>query len=137
MEIFKNQMDLILEAFVLDDGIYKRKAVEKVLDLKEKITPYLLEVVENFMVEVERCLDEDGYGLQVFYAYMLLCFFEEPRAHCLFLRMSGLPSGIQEVIFRDLFTGYLSVFLYQTCSGNIDGIKSIPHSAPKYKNISN
>lgn len=52
-----------------------------------------------------------------------MSFFKEPRAHALILRVFSLPSPLLEDLFLDLITADLSIFLYRTCAGNLEGIK--------------
>lgn len=122
---FSNQIEWILKSFEVFDGDYKRDAVEAAVHLKEDITPHLLAVLEDVIRNPQKYAGEESQCQAPFYAAMLLSFFKEERAYSLFLQAFGLPGELSSEIFGDLVTDDLPVFLYRTCSGNIDGIKQM------------
>lgn len=42
-------MSEILEAFRLYDGIYKREQIDAAVELKEEITPYMIEILQKVL----------------------------------------------------------------------------------------
>ena len=52
----------ILEAFKLFDGNYKREKVDAAVELKEEITPFLIEILDNVLADPDAFLEnEDRY----------------------------------------------------------------------------
>jgi len=46
-----NKINDILEAFKNFDGIYEREQVDAAIELKEEITPHLIEILENVLAD--------------------------------------------------------------------------------------
>ena len=122
---FSDQIEWILNSFEFYDGVYKRDSVEAAVHLKEEITPHLLGILEDVIRNPHKYTDENLQYQSPFYAAMLLSYFKEEIAHPLFLKSFGLPDGLSSDIFGDLVTGNLPIFLYSTCSRNIEGIKEL------------
>ena len=49
----------ILEAFKNFDGIYKREQVDAAIELKEEVTPALIEILENALADPEKFTKKD------------------------------------------------------------------------------
>ena len=75
-----NRISEILEAFKNFDGSYKREQVDAALELKEEITPALIEILENALADPETYIN-DLERFDLTYALMLLGHFRESKAH--------------------------------------------------------
>lgn len=53
----------IIEAFKIFDGIYKREQVDAAIELKEEITPFLIEILESVLADPDPYLGSIG-GVQ-------------------------------------------------------------------------
>ena len=57
-----NNITEILEAFKIFDGIYKREQVDAAIELKEEITPFLIEILENVLADPDAYIEnKDRY----------------------------------------------------------------------------
>ena len=82
----------ILNALKTYDGIYKKKQVDAAIELKEEITPSLIEILENVLSnnQTEYMEDNDYFGH--IYAIFLLAHFKENKAHKIIIDLCSLPS---------------------------------------------
>ena len=120
-----DQIQWILDSFKIYDGKYKKEACEKAIQLKEEITPYLLDILKDVSENPTNYIGQKPEIYSHLYASMLLCFFKEPKAHELFLKIFTLPGEMPFDLFGDSVTEDLANFLYSTCDREIDGIKKI------------
>ncbi len=51
----------ILEAFKNFDGKYKRKEIDDAIQLKEEITPYLIEILEGVLADPEEYTEKEDF----------------------------------------------------------------------------
>ena len=102
---------------------YCREEVEQALQLKEEITPLLLQVIkevgENPLVY---CLEMRNAHV---YAALLLSEFREPAAHELFIRAFSIPEEQLVDLWGDLTTETLPTLLYRTCGESLASIKGL------------
>lgn len=56
---------------------------------------------------------------------MILGNFKEPKAHKLIIDIFSLPDKLPDLIFGNLCTSELPIFLFNTCDGSIDHIISM------------
>ena len=119
-----NKITEILEAFKIFDGIYKREQVDAAIEMKEEITPFLIEILEKVLADPDTYLEnEDRYDH--IYSIMLLGHFKESKAHNLIIDLFSLPNEIPHELFGDLTTSDLPIILLRTCGGSIERIKSM------------
>jgi hypothetical protein len=119
-----NIINEILEAFKIFDGIYKREQVDAAIELKEEITPFLIEILEKVLADPDTYLEnEDRYDH--IYSIMLLGHFKESKAHNVIIDLFSLPDKIPHELFGDLTTSDLPTILIRTCGGSIERIKSM------------
>jgi hypothetical protein len=123
LKSLSDRIDWILNQFKAFDGVYRQDVVQAAIDLKEEITPRLLHILEEVIKDPHKFADEDLNDNTLFFTVTLLSYFNEEKAHPLFIKAFGLPDELPYEIFGDLTTEDLPLFLYRTCSGNIDGIK--------------
>lgn len=114
----------ILKSFEIFDGIYKREQIDAAIQLKEEITPYLIEILEDVLAKPAEYTDNQDYYAHI-YALYLLGNFREHRAHKVIIDLFSLPGDIPSDLFGDTVTEDLSVILYRTCGGSIELIKSL------------
>ena len=114
----------ILEAFKISDGIYKREQVDAAIELKEEITPSLIEILENVLADPDKYIENDDRYDHI-YALMLLGHFRESKAHKVIIDLFSLPGNTAHELFGDLATSDLPTILVRTCGGAVELIKSM------------
>jgi hypothetical protein len=114
----------ILEAFKTFDGIYKREQVDAAIELKEEITPSLIEILENVLADPDTYIENDDRYDHI-YSLMLLGHFRESKAHNVIIDLFSLPDDIPHELFGDLTTSDLPTILMRTCGGSIERIRSM------------
>jgi hypothetical protein len=114
----------ILEGFRNFDGVYKRELVDAAIELKDEITPYLIEILENLIADPNKYLENSDLWDHI-YAVMLLGHFREPKAHKIIIELFSLPGKIADDIFGEVLTEDLPVILLRTCNGSLEDIKSL------------
>ena len=114
----------ILEAFKIFDGIYKREQVDAAIELKEEITPSLIEILENVLADPDKYIENDNQYDHI-YSLMLLGYFRESKAHNVIIDLFSLPGNTAHELFGDLATSDLPTILMRTCGGSIELIKSM------------
>jgi hypothetical protein len=119
-----NNITEILEAFRIFDGIYKREQVDAAIELKEKITPFLIEVLEIVLANPYEYIDNDEWYDHI-YSLMLLGHFKESKAHKVVIDLFSLPDEILHELFGDLTSSDLPIILLRTCGGSIKRIRSM------------
>jgi len=119
-----NIINEILEAFKIFDGIYKREQVDAAIELKEEITPFLIEILENVLADPDPYFENDDLYDHI-YTLMLLGHFRESKAHNVIIDLFSLPDEIPHELFGDLTTSDLPIILMRTCGGSIERIKSM------------
>ncbi|UCE08456.1 MAG: DUF1186 domain-containing protein [bacterium] len=114
----------ILEAFKIFDGNYKREQVDAAIELKEEITPFLIEILENVLLDPDTYIQNDDRYDHI-YSLMLLGHFRESKAHNIIIDLFSLPGNTAHELFGDLATSDLPTILIRTCGGSIELIKSM------------
>jgi len=85
----------ILESFKIADGIYKIEQVEAAVNLKNEITPYLINVLENVLADPHK-YSENGNLIDHYYAFILLGHFKETGAHQVIVDLFSLPDKLPD-----------------------------------------
>jgi len=119
-----NNVTELLEAFKIFDGIYKRKQVDAAIEMKEEITPFLIEILETVLANPDEYIDNDERYDHI-YSLMLLGHFKESKAHNVIIDLFSLPDEIPHELFGDLTTSDLPTILLRTCGGSIERIRSM------------
>jgi hypothetical protein len=114
----------ILVAFKDFDGIYKKEQVDAAIELKEEITPFLVEILESVLADPAKYTQSYGRYDHI-YALMLLGHFKESKAYKVIVDLFSLPGDIPHELFGDLTTSDLPIILLRTCGGSIEPIKSM------------
>jgi hypothetical protein len=113
----------ILDAFE-SIGAYKRKEVQAAMELKEEITPFLIETVESVASNPPEYAESPSYFAHI-YAIMLLGHFREARSHEAIVKLAALPDGMAKKLLGDMIAEDLGIILYQTRGGSIEAIQSL------------
>lgn len=121
----------ILEKFEPYDKIYKREAVDEAIALKDDITPHLIEILEDVLANPDDYVDSPVETH--IYAFMLLGYFKEPKAHESLIKLFSLPEDYIDPLFGDLITEDLPMVLFNTCGGSVDQIKSLIVNKESYE----
>ncbi len=114
----------ILEAFRNFDGDYKREQVNAAIELKEEITPFLIEILGKVLANPDIYLENDDRYDHI-YSFMLLGHFRESKAHDVIVDLFSLPDEIPHELFGDLTTSDLPIVLLRTSGGSIKRIMSM------------
>jgi hypothetical protein len=119
-----NAITEILEAFKNFDGTYKREQIDAAIELKEEITPHLIDILENVVANPDPYIQNENLYDHI-YAWMLLGHFRESKSHNVIIDLFSLPKEIPHELFGDLATSELPVILLRTCGGSLERIKSL------------
>ena len=114
----------IIKAFRNFDGTYKREQVDAAIELKEEITPHLIEILENVLANPDPYIQNENL-FDHMYSLMLLGHFRESKAHNVIIDLFSLEGEIPHELFGDLTTSDLPNILLRTCGGSIERIKSM------------
>ena len=114
----------ILNGFKLFDGLYKRELVDAAIELKDEITPHLIEILENVLDDPDKYIEFDDRYDHI-YSFMLLGHFKESKAHKVIVDLFSLPDDKPYELFGDLGTNDLPTILIRTCDGSIELIKAL------------
>ncbi len=127
----------ILASFRMFDGKYKREQIDAARNLKEEITPHLIEILEKVLSDPEKYAADDGLYDHI-YALILLGHFKESKAHQVIYNLFILKDDLPYRMFGDIFTSNLPVILLNTCGGSLDLIKSMAlnRDADDYSKVS-
>jgi len=118
------KMSAILEAFKLYDGIYKREQIDAAIELKEEITPYMIEILQKVLSNPNEYIENENLYDHI-YALMLLGHLREPKAHKVIVDLFSLPDDLPHDLFGDLTTSDLPTLLLRTCGGSVESIRSL------------
>lgn len=114
----------ILNGFKIFDGIYKKELVDASIELREEITPSLIDILNKALSDPISYIENDDYYDHI-YAVMLLGHFKEHKAHKIIVDLFSLSDDIPDRLFGDMRTSDLPVILLNTCGGSMDLIKSM------------
>lgn len=120
----EEKLSQTLRALEIYDGTYKREYVNAAIEMKEEITPYLIEILEKVLSNPSEYIAREDYHAHV-YALMLLGHFGEHRAHKPIVELFSQPGDIPDKLFGDIITEDLPVILLRTCDGSLDMIRSM------------
>jgi len=115
----------ILDSFEKYDGVYKRQEVDAAIALQDEITPQLINVLKDVLVDPEKYADEENNYFGHIYAFMLLGYFREVEAHDVIVGLFSLPGKLSGDLFGDCVTGNLPIVLLNTCGGDLTRIKEL------------
>jgi hypothetical protein len=122
--VTEEKLSQTLRALEIYDGTYKREYVNAAIEMKEEITPYLIEILEKVLSNPAEYVAREDYHAHI-YALMLLGHFGEHRAHKTIVELFSLPGDIPDKLFGDIITEDLPVILFRTCDGLLDMIRSL------------
>lgn len=119
----ENRIAEILKAFEFYDEEYKREEIEAAIELQKDITPHLIAILEEMLINTSKYLANRDYIIEM-YVLVLLGHFREPTAHQVIIDLFSLPGELPEQLFGDMKTEILPALLVRTCNREIDSIKS-------------
>ncbi len=114
----------IMSAFRIFDGEYKKEHIDAAIELKEEITPHLIQTLQNVLKDPDKYIENENLYDHI-YSVMLLGHFREPDAHKVIVDIFSLPNEKPYDLFGDMTTSDLPVILLRTCGGTFDLIKSM------------
>jgi hypothetical protein len=118
------QITEILDGFKNFDGKYKRDLIDRAVELKDEITPHLINILKTLRDNPEPYLENDIY-FDHNYALMLLGHFKETKAHNVIVDLFSLPDDIPDRLFGETVTEDLPVILIRTCGGSVKRTKEL------------
>ena len=125
------QIDEILEAFKYLDGTYKREHVDAAIQYKEKIIPYLIQILSDLRANPTPYVeDEDRF--EHIYALMLLGHFRVEDAHNVIVDVFSMSEEIVSAVFEDMITEDLPGILLRICGGSLTRIHELLLSRSAY-----
>lgn len=105
------------------NGVYEREAVDKAVELREEITPVLIDHLKMLLEDYGKYETEDHYANV--YAFILLGHFRETRAHDVIMDIISLPEHVVDNFFGDMITEDFHWIMYATCGGRFERIKQL------------
>lgn len=105
-------------------GTFPRLALEKAIEEKEAITPYLLGTLLKFNNNLEELEEDSSYMLHI-YSLFLLAQFRETQAYPLIIEFFSAPGEICHNVTGEVITEYLNRILASVSGGNIEPIKQV------------
>lgn len=114
----------ILEGFKYFKGVYERGMVDAAIELRDEITPHLIAVLENLLLNPNNYIETpDRFDHN--YAVMLLGHFGEAKAHKTLIDVFSLPGRQANDLFGDIVTEDLPIILLRTCNESLEDIKTL------------
>ena len=120
----EEKLSQTLRALEIYDGMYKREYVDAAIEMKEEVTPYLIEILKKVHSNPAEYTARADYHAYI-YALMLLGHFGEHRAQKPIVELFSQPGDIADKLFGDIITEDLPVILLRTCDGSLDMIRSL------------
>ncbi len=114
----------ILDELAFDMGSLPREAIEAAIAKKEKITPFLLEVLKEALMHLYDIIEHDNYQGHL-YAMYLLAQFREKQAFPLIIELISFPGEIPHAILGDVLTEDLSRILASVTGSDINPLKKV------------
>lgn len=121
MSEIDTRIQAVLDDFRPDEGVYQQQAVDEALALQTEITPHLIHILEEALAHPTQHFDDRSH----IYAFMLLGYFKEARAHRVILDLFSLPKTLIDPLYGDLITEDLPMVLFRTSDGSMEGIKEL------------
>ncbi len=118
------QLEEILSELELNTGKFPHQALERAIEEKEAITPFLLTSLSESKDNLEDLFYKPDYLLHL-YALFLLAQFKEPLAYPLIIEFFSVPGDMSLNVTEDVVTDDLSRILASVSHGNIDPIKQL------------
>ena len=105
----------LIAAFDAVPEKYLREEMEEAVSLQEEITPLLLAILDEIVVDPVRYIEE-GHTAEI-YAVALLAHFRETKAHIPIIRAFSIPDEQRDYIWSDMLTETLPALLCRTAVG--------------------
>ncbi len=118
------RVEEILSKLENNTGVFPRSALERAIEEKEAITPFLLSTLSKCKDDLENVVNKDAYILHI-YALFLLAQFREFKAYPLIIDFFSAPGDISLDATGDVVTEDLSRILASVSHGDIEPIKKL------------
>lgn len=118
------QLEEILSELENNTGKFPHQALERAIEEKEAITPFLLTSLSESKDNLEDLFNKPDYLLHL-YALFLLAQFKEALAYPLIIEFFSVPGDMSLNVTGDVVTEDLSRILASVSHGNIDPIKQL------------
>ncbi len=83
----------ILRAFEINEGVYQREAVDAAIELKEEITPHLINLPEQVLANPSKYIDIPSYILPLDILALFKCvLYNAPYVFHYYSLTSGQPA---------------------------------------------
>lgn len=112
----------ILTHFNDTNGRFPKEALNAAVEQQESITPYLLSIVKNVVVNYET-VDVDK--MDYVFALYLLSKFREKEAFPYIIEIASLPDSWPEYLLEDIITEALARFIVSTFNDDLDSVKKL------------
>ncbi|MEI8121150.1 MAG: DUF1186 domain-containing protein [bacterium] len=109
-------------------GYFPVEAVRAAIEMRDEITPRLLQAIKDASLHVGEPRDDGAYFLPLYSMY-LLAQFREQSAYPLIIELCRLPRETLDDLLGDTITEGLSRLIASVCDGNVTPIKSIVEDA--------
>ena len=95
--------EIVKELEYIKEGYFPKKAIKEAVKNKEKITPLLLESLENVVKNPEKYTNKPEFFLHI-YSLFLLAEFREKRAFPIILKLIRIDFDALDFLLGDLIT---------------------------------
>lgn len=114
----------VIERLEWFDGTFPRRALKEAVSRRHEVTPILLEILADAVVDAEELLEDDDY-MGHYYSMYLLAQFRERRAYPLIVELFSLPDEIGVELTGDIVTEGLDRILASVSRGDTSLIKRL------------
>ncbi|MFZ4857422.1 MAG: DUF1186 domain-containing protein [Desulfuromonadaceae bacterium] len=121
----------LIAAFDAVPEKYLREEVEEAVSLREEITPLLIAILDEIVVDPVRYIEE-GHSAEI-YAVALLAHFRETKAHLPIIRAFSIPDEQREYIWCDMLTETLPALLCRTAGGDYSAVIELIRNRDAYE----
>jgi DNA-binding transcriptional ArsR family regulator len=117
----------VLRSLERNKGVFPREAVEAAMDMRDEITPALLEILEHTIDRAGEIVteDKDGTYFAHLFAMYLLAQFRETRAYPLMVRFARVEEDRLDELTGEFVTEDLCRVLASVCDGDTELIEQL------------
>ena len=121
----------LIAAFDAVPKKYLREEMEEAVSLREEITPLLIAILDEIVVDPVRYIEE-GHSAEI-YAVALLAHYRETKAHLSIIRAFSISDEQREYIWCDMLTETLPALLCRTAGGDYSAVMEIIRNRDAYE----
>ncbi|WP_404451934.1 DUF1186 domain-containing protein [Virgibacillus necropolis] len=125
-------MENLIKQISINDGHFKRKELEEIINRKDEAIPELLDIVQDVSKNYQKYISNEDYFGHI-YAYYLLSQFRVKELYPVLIRMLKLPEEDIDYLLGSVLTEGTSRMLASVFDGDIQPIKEIIENENLYE----